>query len=278
MAHDVFISYASEDKEALVAPLARLLSECGVSVWYDEFSLKVGDSLSRSIDKGLSGSRYGIVIISKYFMSKPWPEYELRGLISKELGSENVILPLWYGVTREQVLAFSPPLADKKAIATAGRALEHTALELLNVIRPDLFEGLIRLKVAQELLDRGTAGRSRRSEFHPGPIRHETLPDDQLVRLALIYRTLDGLVPGPITRFIEPFKRDLRPEREIRIWERIANAYLAFTQGGRRRSRGKARVVFLALLHISMGEARPQYSHLSNEEVLELVRAFGNPV
>ena len=63
MQHDVFVSHASEDKEAFVAPLAKILSQLGLKVWYDEFSLKLGDSLSRSIDKGLSESTFGIVVL-----------------------------------------------------------------------------------------------------------------------------------------------------------------------------------------------------------------------
>ena len=51
IAYDLFISHASEDKEDLVRPLAVALEKLGVKVWYDEFTLKVGDSLRRSIDK-----------------------------------------------------------------------------------------------------------------------------------------------------------------------------------------------------------------------------------
>lgn len=54
---DVFISHASEDKDVFVRPLATALRQLGVSVWYDEFTLTVGDSISRSIDKGLADSR-----------------------------------------------------------------------------------------------------------------------------------------------------------------------------------------------------------------------------
>jgi TIR domain len=53
---DVFISHASEDKEDFVRPLAESLSRSGLRVWYDEFTLKVGDSLRRSIDYGLDRS------------------------------------------------------------------------------------------------------------------------------------------------------------------------------------------------------------------------------
>src|SRR3990172_8517947 len=104
--YDCFISHASEDKEALVEPLAMELHRLGVRVWFDRFAIKVGDSLSRSIDDGLATSRYGILVISKGFLAKPWPEYELRGLIAREIGREKVILPIWYGVTKDDVVAF----------------------------------------------------------------------------------------------------------------------------------------------------------------------------
>src|SRR6266478_2516917 len=80
---DVFISHASEDKPEFVKPLAVLLSRSGVEVWYDEFSLEEGDSLTRSIDKGLANSKFGVLIISKAFIKKKWPEYEMRGLVGK---------------------------------------------------------------------------------------------------------------------------------------------------------------------------------------------------
>jgi hypothetical protein len=54
---DVFISHTSKDKDLFVRPLAVALQSLGVSVWYDEFSLHLGDSLSKSIDKGLALSR-----------------------------------------------------------------------------------------------------------------------------------------------------------------------------------------------------------------------------
>ena len=59
---DVFISHTWEDKESLAQPLAEALTEVGLKVWYDEYSLTLGDSLRRSIDRGLAESKYGIVI------------------------------------------------------------------------------------------------------------------------------------------------------------------------------------------------------------------------
>jgi hypothetical protein len=73
----------------------------------------VGDSLSERIDRGLSASRFGVVIVSPAFLAKPWPKRELRGLVAKEMiGGEKVILPVWHGVDHGAVAEASPPLAD----------------------------------------------------------------------------------------------------------------------------------------------------------------------
>lgn len=70
LTHDVFICHASEDKDLVARPLAELLRGHGVAVWYDEFSLTVGDSLRRKIDRGLSDSRFGVVLLSPDFFRK----------------------------------------------------------------------------------------------------------------------------------------------------------------------------------------------------------------
>ena len=57
---NAFISYASEDRQEFVLPLAEKLREIGLKLWFDEFCLKVGDSLREKIDHGLSNSDYGI--------------------------------------------------------------------------------------------------------------------------------------------------------------------------------------------------------------------------
>jgi hypothetical protein len=84
---DVFICHASEDKDALVRPVAEKLREHHVEVWYDEFTLKPGDSLRRAIDKGLASSRLGVVVLSPSFFAKSWPHWELDGLVQRELAA-----------------------------------------------------------------------------------------------------------------------------------------------------------------------------------------------
>jgi len=131
---DCFICHASEDKTEIAEPLAKMLQEHDLKVWYDTFTLSVGDSLRRKIDKGLANSRYGIVILSPSFFTKNWPQKELDGLAARE-GAEGqkVILPVWHHVDRDHVLKFSPTLADRLAART-GEGLENVLSKLLQVL------------------------------------------------------------------------------------------------------------------------------------------------
>lgn len=128
--YDAFICHASEDKASIARPLARELGRLGFSVWFDEFSLKIGDSLRKNIDRGLRLSRFGIIILSKSFFAKNWPQYELNGLVSREIEGQKVILPVWHRVTKKQVEHFSAPLSDKVAATTAGSSIRKIARAL----------------------------------------------------------------------------------------------------------------------------------------------------
>lgn len=130
---DVFISHASEDKDSIARPLAEALTRCGVSVWYDEFTLTLGDSLRRSIDQGLSQSRFGLVIVSPDFLEKEWPQRELDGLVAREIEGVKVILPIWHNVSRDLVLSSSPTLADRLA-ASSDKGISHIVGEVLQVV------------------------------------------------------------------------------------------------------------------------------------------------
>jgi hypothetical protein len=133
--YDVFISHASEDKDEIVRPLAHALQREGLSVWYDEFELKIGDSLRRKIDKGLANSKFGIVVLSKEFIRKGWTNYELDGIITKAVTGEQIILPIWHNITKKEVIDFSPSLADKLARNTSSYTVEEIAEEIAELIQ-----------------------------------------------------------------------------------------------------------------------------------------------
>ncbi len=132
--HDVFISHASEDKEEIVRPLANALVSEGLDVWYDEFALRIGDSLRQKIDKGLAKSRVGLVVLSPSFIDKGWTNYELDGIVTRTVTGEQILLPIWHNITKQQVVDFSPSLADKVARSTATHTVEEIASEIAELL------------------------------------------------------------------------------------------------------------------------------------------------
>jgi hypothetical protein len=130
---DVFISHASEDKEAIAAPLAGALRSSGLRIWYDDFSLKLGDSLRESIDRGLARSRFGVVILSPNFFGKHWPQTELNGLATREADGAKVILPIWHEVGFAEVREYSVTLADRKAAHTRD-GLQRVVQQIIDVV------------------------------------------------------------------------------------------------------------------------------------------------
>jgi hypothetical protein len=134
--YDFFISHATEDKDEVVRPLAERLQFSGFKVWYDESSLKVGDSLRASIDHGLANSRYGIVVLSEHFFQKNWTGYELNGLVARQSVGQKVILPVWHKISRDEVAKHSPSLADMLALDSSKLSLEKMVEALKSIHRP----------------------------------------------------------------------------------------------------------------------------------------------
>ncbi|MEK4718165.1 TIR domain-containing protein [Priestia sp. FSL W8-0524] len=139
--YDVFISHASDDKEDFVKPLAFLLKESGVKIWYDEYELTWGKGTRRSIDKGLSNCRFGIVVLSEAFIRKGWTNYELDGLMGRHVGeSQNLILPIWHQVNYETVRKYSPSLADITALTSDRMSIEEIAEQLIALLKESSFD------------------------------------------------------------------------------------------------------------------------------------------
>ncbi|MDD1620901.1 MAG: diguanylate cyclase [Methylococcaceae bacterium] len=111
---DVFLSHASQDKQAFVMPLARRLDEAGISYWLDEAEIRWGDKISASIGAGLSNSKFVIVFITPSFLGRNWTETELSAALSRENDEgRTVVLPI---VTDnpQTLLSRYPLLRDKK--------------------------------------------------------------------------------------------------------------------------------------------------------------------
>lgn len=134
---DVFISHASEDKDSVVRPLADELAGRGLQVWYDEYELKVGDSLRAKINEGLRRSRRAIVVLSPAFFGKHWTEEELDGLSALEaVAGEHRLLPVWHQLSHADVAARAPTLANRIAVTTAD-SIPIMAVKLIEALQDE---------------------------------------------------------------------------------------------------------------------------------------------
>lgn len=110
---DIFLSHAGKDKEDFINPLVKLLEQREISYWLDEAELSWGKSLLKLISEGIEKSKFVIVFISDNFLDRPWPEAELRAVLSKEISTGILkVLPVFLSDS-EKILEKHPFLRDK---------------------------------------------------------------------------------------------------------------------------------------------------------------------
>lgn len=116
-----FICHDTRDKEPFVRELASKLQSMLLSVWYDEYSLKVGDSLRGSIEKGLKECHKCVLVLSPNFVTNEgWTKAEFDSIFTREiLQKQQIILPIWHEISKEQVFDYSPRLLDKVGISSS---------------------------------------------------------------------------------------------------------------------------------------------------------------
>lgn len=132
--YDAFISHAVEDKIPIANELCAKLENAGLRIWYSGKELGVGDSIEKTIEKGLHRSRYGIVILSPTYLAKNWTIREFYTLLAKEIEEHKVILPVLYNVTVDDLKNKDLLMADRFAV-NADRGLDFVVAKLVGEIR-----------------------------------------------------------------------------------------------------------------------------------------------
>ncbi len=132
--YDVFLSHASEDKDDVARPLAKLLEARGLKVWYDETELKIGDNLVAQLNAGINASRFGILVLSNAFFEKHWTKYELDILEYLAVIEDRVLFPIWHNITAEEIRSYRASLANIYARSTTTHTIEEIADEIYEVI------------------------------------------------------------------------------------------------------------------------------------------------
>ena len=116
-----FISHAKSDSREFAIKLANSLSRLGCPVWFDEYSMRVGDSLVESIEAGLKETNKCIFILSPDFLANEgWCKHEFKTASMKQIFEKrNIMLPIWHGVNSEDVYQYSAILADTVGVQSS---------------------------------------------------------------------------------------------------------------------------------------------------------------
>lgn len=253
---DLFLSHASEDKATFVRPLADRLTNLGISVAYDEFTFRLGDSLVASIDRGIEQSGGGVIVLSEHFFIKPWPQHEKNGLLHRLVTSADgtfLLIPLWHGVTQAQVATFSRTLADRLAVDTTGLTIEQVALRIVERARPDIFRAIARRLAFEKSRVTGRSEYVPLDELKRGPIRHESLPIGFVNRARIVATVFQSVSRLSLPALLDSYQRDLYPDIELRVWEWMAACYMqACADLGQDDPRRQS--IYAALLALSLSE------------------------
>lgn len=130
----LMIIHAGEDKP-FVRKLAEDLKNNGISVWFDEWTIQVGDSIVARIDEGINSTDYALVVFSKAFFQKQWPQRELQSAFFREAESKRAfVLPIVLDVDHDSIFKFSPALAGKMYI-DFSQSYEKSLGKLLNSLK-----------------------------------------------------------------------------------------------------------------------------------------------
>ncbi len=114
--------------------------------------------------------------------------------------------------------------------------------------------------------------------IHPGPIRRDSLNDEQMARiraLQAIFVEVDGQT---VEQWVDNFKRDADPDRELRVWEQMAKAYRGYCDG-RQLSAVAKQDVFRVVLLRSMSSEQDvlesvKLKELSRDDAIAVMKGF----
>ena len=123
LAKKVFISYNHAD-QVFVKKLARDLQKAGLSVWWDEWEVKVGDSIIEKVSNGITTSAHLMVILSPSSVNSSWVQREVSSALMEQLAREKgiTILPVLLKDCDIPILLKDIRWADFRKSYKAGKA------------------------------------------------------------------------------------------------------------------------------------------------------------
>lgn len=214
------------------------------------------------------------MVLSKSFLGKNWTEYELRSLMTRQIDGEKVILPLWYGVTKEDVKKFSLYLADIKAVSITRDNYNAVIALILKVVRPDIWQEYRMRGVLRKALAEGTRKEVKLSEIHSQTTKQSKLTKQQYIRSKAVYYGIGRHLNQSFDQYVDDYELDAVPERELQTWEIMNACYLEMLERHTNATSKEKREYFKVLLVLSVGTNFLQNISLTAADVKELINLW----
>ena len=132
---DTFICHASEDKESIARPLEQALRQLEIYAWLDESEISLGDSILQKINQGLATCRSATVILSRPFFTKNWTQYEMDGIVQRQMQGEITLFPIRHAITLAEIRGQSPPLAGISSLNSSDQTIDQIATKIAEKLR-----------------------------------------------------------------------------------------------------------------------------------------------
>ena len=132
---DTFICHASEDKKSIAQPLEQALRQLEIYAWLDEFEISIGDSILQKINRGLATCRSATVILSRPFFTKNWAQYEMDGIVQRQMQGEIILFPIRHAITLEEIRKQSPSLAGVSSLNSSDQTIDQIASQIAAKLR-----------------------------------------------------------------------------------------------------------------------------------------------
>lgn len=130
---DVFLCHAWDDRRGVATELHDLLEEQGVSVWFSEKDIVLGQPFLREIDRGLAKSRTGLVLVTPSLLKR----VDSRGVSDQELSellSRDLLIPVVHDTTYDELRKVSPLLGSRNGLSTEEDSLEEVAVKIAELV------------------------------------------------------------------------------------------------------------------------------------------------
>ena len=131
---DLFISHVWEDRDAVASPLAKALSERGLSIYGDEESVRVGYSIPGEINRRIRCSRSAVTVLSKAYIANRWACHELDQLVYLAMSTGRKIYPVCQKIAADELGGYELFFTTINCLDADEQSIETIADEICRAV------------------------------------------------------------------------------------------------------------------------------------------------